>query len=427
MQTLNLGVLSGLLLALLPTDSGAAEKELSILGGAFVASGHRVSQSSGKVGGAGYRVLIENDGARVPLVVVGGTPYEMGWHLGHLLRSEMNHFIAPAAAAFKQRLQLTDENLREVWSSTAAYTDDRFEQELLGLAEGSGVRVDILQQIHCLPLLMPYSCSSIAAWGDATADGHLYQTRNLDWDLEAGAHNFPAIVVYLPLRGNAHVLPTFAGVIGANCGLSAAGLALSEMGDSPRREMPYELRAPHFTTWFRTLLYDAGSLTDALERFQGFPQTKRYHFVFGDGRADRRAVKIRAHHVEAPEERLRIWRDNDPGDELAPRVLPNVVYQDEERGAFPTLESEFGRLDADLLMQLCNQIPIKGGNVLNAVFDATALRVWVSYAGDGKEAYQRPYVFADLEALDGDGDGIPDLREGSADRDRDGLPDFLDP
>jgi isopenicillin-N N-acyltransferase like protein len=216
-------------------------------------------------------------------------------------------------------------------------------------------------------------------------------------------------------------------VIGANCGLSAAGLALSEMGDSPSREMPYELHAPHFTTWFRTLLYDANSLTAALELFQGFPATKRYHFVFGDGRADRRAVKIRAHHPETAGDQLRIWRDNDPGDELAPRVLPDVVYQDEGRGAFSTLEAEHGQLDAGKLMGLCNQIPIKGGNVLNAVFDATAFRVWVSYAGDGKEAYQRPYVFADLAALDGDGDGIPDLREGSIDENRNGVPDFVDP
>jgi hypothetical protein len=385
------------------------------------------STSVREVGGAGYRSLLKQDVAEVPLVVVGGTPYEMGYHLGRLLRTEIHRFVPGAVAAFKERLQLSDERLREVWSAMAAYADDRFEEELLGLAEGSGVSLDVFQQLHCLPLLMPYSCSSIAAWGSATADGHLYQTRNLDWDLEAGAHEFPAVVVYLPARGHPHVLPTFAGVIGANCGLSARGLVLSEMGDSPRSEMPYHIRAPHFTVWFRTLLYDGDSLADALARFQELPQTKRYHFVFGDGRTDRRAVKIRAHHPEQPADRLRIWRDNDPGDELAPHVLQDIVYQDEGRGAFPTLQAARGRLDADKLMGLCNQIPIQGGNVLNAVFDATALRLWVSYAGQDKEAYQRPYVFADLVSLDGDEDGIADLLEGAADADGDGLPDFLDP
>lgn len=49
----------------------------------------------------------------------------------------------------------------------------------------------------------------------------------------------------------------------------------------------------------------------------------------------------------------------------------------------------------------------------NAVFDATALRVWVSYAGQGREAYQRSYVSLDLGTLDADHDGQPDL--GAAD------------
>jgi hypothetical protein len=57
---------------------------------------------------------------------------------------------------------------------------------------------------------------------------------------------------------------------------------------------------------------------------------------------------------------------------------------------------------------------IKGGNVMDAVFDATALHLWVSYAGGGKEAYQRPYVFLDLAALDADRDGQPDFVPPSA-------------
>ena len=64
--------------------------------------------------------------------------------------------------------------------------------------------------------------------------------------------------------------------------------------------------------------------------------------------------------------------------------------------------------------------------VLNAVFDATALRLWVSYAGGGLEAYQRPFVSLDLTKLDGDGDGRSDLAEGGRDSNGDGRPDFLD-
>jgi hypothetical protein len=356
--------------------------------------------NSGAVGGSGYRFTITNEDARVPVVVVRGTPYEMGFQLGRLMKDEIRQLAPVAAQRFKQELHVSDETLDQVWATTAGLTDPRLLQQLAGLAEGSGVPVRTLQHVHCLPLLMPYSCSSIAAWGSATEDGHLYQTRNLDWSLKAGAHEFPAIIVYQPTAGHAHVTPTFAGFIGAQCGLNDAGIVLSEMGDASARDIPYNLHAPHFTAWFRTMLYDAGSLTDVLDIFQRQPQTKKYHFVFGDGRTEKRAVKLRTETGVSSEPVVKIWRDDDRQDELAPHVLPCVVYQDEGRGAFPTLEQEQGKLNAQKLIALANRIPIKGGNVMNVVFDATALRLWVSYAGGDKEAYQRPYVFLDMTKLD---------------------------
>ncbi len=121
-------------------------------------------------------------------------------------------------------------------------------------------------------------------------------------------------------------------------------------------------------------------------------------------------MKVLAHAPEPPERRLQIWSDNDPKDEFAPNILRCVVYNDEGRGAFPTLKREYGKLNGEKLVQLANLIPIKGGNVVNVVYDATALRLWVSYARGNQEAYQRPYTFIDLLKLDTDGDGRPDLR-----------------
>jgi hypothetical protein len=85
------------------------------------------------------------------------------------------------------------------------------------------------------------------------------------------------------------------------------------------------------------------------------------------------------------------------------------VYNDEGRGAFPTLQAEHGKLNGEALVELANQIPIKGGNVVNIVYDATDLRMWVSYANGDQEAYQRPYTYLELTSLDIDQDGQPDL------------------
>jgi hypothetical protein len=360
-------------------------------------------------GQRGHQVVVGEGEARFPVVVVHGTPYEMGRQLGEIVAGQMRAFVPTALAGVSQAMGLTEDDLREVWARTAAYTDDRFEQELAGLADGSGLPLAQLQALHALPLLMPYSCSSIAAWGRATADGRLYQTRNLDWNLEVKAHEVPVIIVYLPDQGIPHVVPSFAGSIGAHTGFNARGVVLSEMGDASGKEMPYHVHAPHFTTWFRTLLYDAGSLTRALEIFQAQPQTKKYHFVFGDGRTDKHAVKIVTNSAEVPGRQVVIWKDNDPADEFAPNVLPDLVYNDEGRGAFPALKAMHGRIDGEKLVQVANTIPIKGDNVMNVVYDATAMRMWISYAKGDKEAYQRPYVFVDLKTLDADKDGKADI------------------
>lgn len=361
-------------------------------------------------GGSGHRTMVRNGDVAYPLVVVRGTPYQMGRQLGGLLRAEIQQFVPPTVAGLSQKMGVKVEEFTEVWGRSAAYADDRVEQELAGLADGSGVPLSTLQAFHAIPLLMPYSCSSIAAWGKATADGHLYQTRNLDWSLEVGAHEFPVIVLYIPDKGIPHVVPTFAGMIGAHTGLNARGIALSEMGDASGKEAPYHVHAPHFTVFFRTMLYDGDSLSRAVEIFREQPPTKRYHFVFGDGQQEIGAVKVRAHSPEGAEKWLQIWKDNDPADEFAPRVLSCVVYNDEGRGAFPTLEGQHGKLTGEKLVELANRIPIKGGNVENVVYDATSLRMWVSYAKGDQEAYKRPYVSVDLTSIDADGDGQADLK-----------------
>ena len=381
---------------------------ISLLGP--VVNGGETTDKASHVGGLGHRTTVGEGDIQIPVIVVHGTPYEMGWHLGQLTRDEIQKFIPTAMARLKPALGVSDQGLQDAWARTAAYSDDRFEQELVGLSDGSGMPLSTLQAVHTLPLLMPYSCSSVAAWGKATEDGHLYQTRNLDWKLAVGAHDFPVVVVYLPTQGIPHVVPTFSGVIGAHTGMNVRGIVLSEMGDSPAKEAPYDVHAPHFTVFFRSLLYDADSLSRALGIFQGLTHTKRYHYVFGDGRTDRRAVKILAHTPESPGRRVIIWKDNDPNDEFAPRVLEQVVYNDEGRGAFPLLKRDYGSLNADKLIQIANAIPIRGGNVVNVVYDATALKLWVSYAKGDREAFLRPYTLIDLEKLDADKDGTPDLQ-----------------
>jgi hypothetical protein len=336
----------------------------------------------------GYITSVGTGDDKIPVVVVRGTPYEMGRKLGELVKDDarelLHNFMTLVQASDAKRF--SDKSLDDAWKAIEPHTDPRFKDELRGLAEGTGIPLQTLQRAHTLPVIADYSCSGIAAWGQATKDGHLYQTRNLDWELHVKAHDHPCIVVYIPDQGIPHANITFAGCIGSNTGINAEGIALSEMGDSPGSDFPFDINGTHFTTLFRTVLYDGEGLDSAIDIFKSTKRIKKYHFVVGDGK-NRRGVKMLAH---APN--LVVWGDNDPKDELAPRVIKDVVYQDEGRGAFKPLKDAYGKIDAPKLIEIACKIPIKGANVLDVVYDATALEFWVAYAEKEVEAYERPFV-----------------------------------
>ena len=66
------------------------------------------------------RMTVTNGDASVPVVVVRGTPYEMGRQLGEAMKSEIQQFVLPALAGIAKELQVTEATLCEVWARSAA-------------------------------------------------------------------------------------------------------------------------------------------------------------------------------------------------------------------------------------------------------------------------------------------------------------------
>jgi hypothetical protein len=345
------------------------------------------------VRGEGYRTKIEDSGRQYAVCVVKGTPYEMGRSLGELMKPEATEVTARILGAVQAdgNAEFSNDALDRVWKTCEPHISKAFQEEMRGLADGSGLPLDLLKRVHMIPLVDDFSCSSIAVWGKASEKGDLYLTRNLDWILDLKAHDYPCIVVYLPQKGVAHVNVSFAGYIGCNTGFNAKGIALSEMGDSPAKDKPYDLNGYHFTMLFRDILYQDTTLDQALDRLKSAKRIKKYHYVFGSGQ-EKKAVKIKAH---APE--LLLWPDNDPTDERAPNVLENCVYEDGGRGAFPLLKQDYGKHNAQTIIAISRAIPIQGHNVLNVVYNATTFECWVSYAKGETEAWTLPYVRIDCK------------------------------
>jgi hypothetical protein len=339
----------------------------------------------------GYRVTLGTAPDCFPVVVVSGTPKEMGLALGTLMRPEIQAF-APRFLEMAQQEKggwLSVTNLDKAWESMEPFMGSQFIEEMEGLAEGAEVPLQLLKRAHMIPAISEYSCSGVAMWGPATRTGHLYQIRNLDYTTAAHLQDFRCVVVYIPKNGIPHINPSFTGSIGCHTGMNQEGITLTEIGDSPERDAPYDMHGIHFMILFRQILYSARTLDDAVQMIKDAKRIKKYHFVVGDGKIPA-AVKMKAW---APD--LTIWKDNDPSDEMAPAVFPDIVYHAESRT--PTAQGHLteygqGRYDIDAVIQLSKAIGSLGGNLMNVAYDATAREAWISYALGSECAYRRPYV-----------------------------------
>ena len=346
---------------------------------------------AGSVMGEGYRTTLGTVPDDFPVVVVTGTPFEMGLALGTLMQKEIQNF-APRFLAMAQQAEgskLSNKNLDGAWSTMEPFMGKAFIEEMQGLAQGAGLPLDLFKRAHMVPAVSEYSCSGVAIWGKATRTGHLYQIRNLDYTTSAHLQDVPCVVIYIPKEGIPHINPTFTGSIGCNTGMNLEGITLTEIGDSPPSDGPYDMHGLHFMIMFRQILNSAKTLDQAVQMIKDAKRIKKYHFVVGDGKIPA-AVKMRAW---APN--LLIWKDNDPKDEMAPVVFRNIVYHAENRT--PTARghlSQYGKgaYDIDGVIQLSKAIGTLGGNLMNAVYDATAREVWISYAEGEECAYRRPYV-----------------------------------
>ena len=367
-------------------------------------------------------------------MVVSGTPFEMGVQYGQAMRPDIT---ACVDRYYAYALEMVNDHLRDelgsdlevgrplinllleaTWDRMLPWIDARVIAELRGIGAGSGVGYDTIRRLHTMPVLVPYSCTSICAWHDATRDAHLYQTRNLAYTIDAGLQDHACIVVYRPDSGYAHANFTFAGLAGVHTGLSERGLVLTEMGDSPDDDMPYDVRGHYFMFFFRSIMYDAMNLGDIETCLRGLDHIKRYHYVFGDGIGAAAGTayggqvggfKLKAH---APDDEFRYWYANDPTDEFAPGndrhddgyIAPCIVYNDESRGRPTTrqlLRQHYGAIDEQTIYAIARSTRINDSNLFMAIFDATDLEGWIRVATQTAEAYETaPFYFNLTQYLD---------------------------
>jgi len=330
-------------------------------------------------------------------VVVSGTPYEMGYQLGQATKEEVKKCMLGFLEMGQQSDdKYSDVNLDEAWNKMLPYIDQRFIEELKGLADGAEVSLDKLRRAHMMPVVSSYACSGVAVWGDATVNGDLYQIRNLDFTMEGHLQDYPVIVVYKPNEGNPHIQTSFAGYIASHSGMNAKGVVLGEKGASPSSEYPYNYDGIHFSLLFRTMLYDTNNLDEALDMLKSAKLIKRYFLYIGDGKKESMGAAIAV--VTTPDDvKLSIYRDNEKPEGISLKVMKNCIYYTMHNDiAYASLNMNMGKFDAEKMINLSKAVASKGGNLLNVVYNASTLEMWVAYANGLSDAANSEYIHVNM-------------------------------
>jgi len=265
----------------------------------------------------------------VPVLHLRGSPYEMGYQQGVLLRQEIRGRVASLyGESVSERLPLPLPLLLQ--ETRLLGIPDEFREEMRGLAQGAGVSYTDILLLNIWPQLVvrphshealrellttfepwfpphievraPFSTpdgsasrwgplsprATFALFGEATNSGSLFHGVEGDSPLE-----HVLLILYEPEEGNAFVSLSQPGAVGVNMGLNEEKISVAQL-DVP--SLDSSLRGVPLPFALRQALQYSGDLPQALRIIASAPRIGGANVVIGDGKpASAAALEVTAH------------------------------------------------------------------------------------------------------------------------------------
>ncbi len=345
--------------------------------------------------GAGF--LEEVDGYRV--LHVKGTPYEMGYQQGALLREDIRenvHYLFDVKGK-EMKVELAGVSLlnpKRAISGIAAqqrkHVPERFFEEMRGIADGSGLDVQDIIVANFIPEL--FHCSGFALSGSATKDGTLYHGRILDYGCDWRLQEHAVLTVAEPHGHIPYVNVTYAGFVGSVTGMNAEKISIGEMGG---RGLGHWDGVP-MAFLVRIGLEEALTLDQAIAIFRDHPRTCEYFFVIADGKTGKGVG------MEASWDKFGVIGMGESNPRLPEAVKDAVLLSAGDRYAelVRRVKQKHGQIDAAAAMHLMDRPVAMKSNLHSVLFETGTGKLWVANASnDGKPAAEQPYHAFDFPAL----------------------------
>lgn len=298
----------------------------------------------------------------VPVLVVSGTPAEVGTGVGALA-------LKPARRVLGYPRDLLDHHgIGKLWPAMLLagkgmlrrFPED-YAAELDAVRRASGADADDLVAGNTLfDVKRSLACSALMVTPQASATGGPLLARNLDYPSLGYVHEYTLVTVYRPKGKLAFVSVGFPGLVGVLSGMNEAGLcvAVLEVTEVKDGETPFDARGVPYALCLREMLEKAKTIDEAVKVLEARRRTCCINVAMADangvavlevtpGRvvrlAARRGVCAATNHFRSPD---LAPGDADPKDGSVRRLRSlEAVRSRHDRPAVKDLLSEMGRVD----------------------------------------------------------------------------------
>lgn len=338
-----------------------------------------------------------HDGTRV--LFLEGTPEHMGRQQGELLGREAKDLVEKVlygvgvGSSFVKGRWFFGE-IEQAHGRLAPFISPRTYRELDALADATGVHRQEARLANFFPEL--FHCTGFAVTGKATADGHLYHGRVLDYLRGVGLEASAVVVVNRPwpedgVRRHAWVNVGYAGFLGTVTAMNEKGISVGEMGG--RGEGKWDGKP--MAQLLAEVMERAGTLDEAVEIMRKGPRTCEYYYVIADGKT-KQAVGI----ASTPDtfEMIRLGESH----KRLPHAIEDTVLLsagDRYEKLVERVRAGYGRFDALSARALMERPVCMTSNIQSVLFVPDTLDFYVANADAKNVASHTRYTKYNLRAL----------------------------
>jgi len=327
------------------------------------------------------------------ILIVAGTPREMGTAHGTLLREEAKRlvervlYLVGGAESIQSGTWFLD-RVAEIERRTLSHTPERFLAECDALAEAAGVSTRDGRYANLFP--ERFHCSGVAVRGKATADGSVVHARVLDYMRDIHIQDCAAVVVFMPEGRNTWMTLGYAGFIGTVTAMNEKGLAIGEMGGGGVGDWD----GVPMTYLLRDVMERASTVDEALDILRNSPRTCEYYYVLSD-----KWRSIAGVHADARQMTVLQPGEQHPQLPFVPEDTVLMSGPDRAEVLSDRLQQHYGKIDVATMIEIIKRPVAMTSNLHNAVFAPETLDMWFADAGRHTVACDEPYSHANLADL----------------------------